>query len=134
MIYIDFDGVILDTWSVRIDEYYKKYGNIEITDKKVKEVMLDIGWDNIILRSNEINNGINNIIEISKRYDVCILTKINSLNEKEEKKKFLLKNNINNVEFVWYEDSKAKYVSSSDDILIDDTIKNLDEWESSGGR
>ena len=33
-IYIDFDGVILDTWSVIIEEYYNKYGNLNLTDEK----------------------------------------------------------------------------------------------------
>jgi len=132
-IYIDFDGVILDTWSVIIEEYYNKYGNLNLTDEKIKQIMLDIGWNNIILRSKEINNSINNITKISKKYDVCILSKINSEEEMLEKRKFLLENNIKKMEFVWYEDTKSKYVSSNRDILIDDTIKNLDEWELAGG-
>ena len=132
-IYIDFDGVIMDTWNVITDEYYNQYGDLNFTNERIKQIMLDIGWNNIILKSKEINNSIKKIIDLSKKYDICILSKINSECEKEEKRKFLLKHNISNMEFVWYEDTKSKYVKSSEDILVDDTIKNLDEWNEYGG-
>ena len=78
-IYIDFDGVILDTWEVIFEKYKEQFKTIEIDESKIKKVMLDIGWDFILDNSEEINNSLKNIKEISKNYQVCILTKVNSV-------------------------------------------------------
>ena len=50
--------------------------------------MLDIGWEFILDNSEEINNSLKNIKEISKNYQVCILTKVHSVEEQNSKKKF----------------------------------------------
>ena len=91
-IYIDFDGVILDTWEVIFEKYKEQFKTIEIDENKIKKVMLDIGWDFILDNSEEINNSLKNIKEISKNYQVCILTKVNSVEEQNSKKKFLQEN------------------------------------------
>ena len=57
-IYIDFDGVILDTWETIFSEYLKKYDTTEIEDDKIKRLMLDIGWENILNESKVINNNL----------------------------------------------------------------------------
>lgn len=92
-----------------------------------------MGWDFILNSSNEINNSIKNIITISKDYEVCILTKVNSMEEQKAKIEFLQKKNINKICFVPYNCSKAEYVNPNNNILIDDDLKNLEEWEQKGG-
>lgn len=132
-IYIDFDGVILDTWEVILKKYNEQFKSTEIEENKIKKVMLDIGWNYILDSSKEINNALKKIKEISKKYEVCILSKVNSIEEQNSKKKFLQNNGINNISFVPYNSSKTQYVNVYKNILIDDDLKNLEEWEQKGG-
>lgn len=133
-VYIDFDGVILDTWEIISKEYYNKFESTDISEDNIKKLMIDIGWNNILKNSKEINYSIEKIKQISKIYDICILSKINSINEEKEKSKFLLNNEIKEMCFVPYASSKTQYVDPQDNILIDDDIKNLEEWEQHGGK
>ena len=133
-IYVDFDGVILDTWNVIFKEYIKLYNTDILEEDKLKSLMLNIGWGNILLNSRQINDSIKKIKDISKVYEVYILTKINSQKEKNAKKEYLLKYNINNFYFVPYEHSKTQYVNAENNILIDDDINNLDDWNLHGGK
>lgn len=133
-IYIDFDGVILDTWEVISKEYYNKFESPDINEESIKKLMLDVGWDNILKNSKEINDSIKKIKQISKIHDTYILSKINSIEEEKEKRKFLLNNGIKNMIFVPYTLSKTQYADSCDNILVDDDIKNLEEWEQQGGK
>lgn len=132
-IYIDFDGVILGTWEVIFEKYKEQFKTIEIDENKIKKVMLDIGWSFILDNSEEINNSLKNIKEISKNYQVCILTKVNSVEEQNSKKKFLQENGITKICFVPYNSSKTQYANPHKNILIDDDLKNLEDWEQKGG-
>ena len=132
-IYVDFDGVILDTWNVIFKEYIKLYNTDILEEDKLKSLMLNIGWGNILLNSRQINDSIKKTKDISKVYEVYILTKIKSQKEKNAKKEYLLKYNINNFYFVPYEHSKTQYVNAENNILIDDDINNLDDWNLHGG-
>lgn len=127
-VYIDFDGVILDTWEYIFNEYKKEYKTDKIYEKNIKELMLNIGWNNIINNSEIINNSIEEILKLSKKCEVYILTKVNSLIEERSKKEFLNKNGIQNIICVPYEKRKSEYVVSQNSYLIDDDIKNLDDW------
>lgn len=132
-IYVDFDGVILDTWEVIIEKYKEQFKTMEIDENKIKKLMLDIGWNFILDNSEEINNSLKKIKEISKKYEVCILTKVNSIEEKKSKMNFLQKEGINKMCFVPYDSSKTQYANPHKNILIDDDLKNLEEWEQKGG-
>lgn len=69
-----------------------------------------------------------------ENFDVTILTKINSLSEKEAKEKFLIDNNINiNIKTVNIDNKKTDVVDAKNNILIDDEIKNLRDWKEHGG-
>lgn len=95
--------------------------------------MLTIGWNYILENSKEINYSLEKIKRISKTHDICILTKINSKQEQDVKTNFLLENKIKKMCFVPYTSSKTQYVDPHNNILIDDDIKNLEEWEQHGG-
>lgn len=71
---------------------------------------------------------------ISKVYEVYILTKINSQKEKNKNQEYSLKYNINNFYFVPYKHSKTQCVNAEDNILIDDDINNLNNWNLHGGK
>ena len=132
-IYIDFDGVILDTWEVIFKKYYEEFNTTDIKEDNIKKIMLTIGWNYILENSKEINYSLEKIKRISKTHDICILTKINSKQEQNAKTNFLLENKIKKMCFVPYTSSKTQYVDPHNNILIDDDIKNLEEWEQHGG-
>lgn len=132
-IYIDFDGVVLDTWEVICENYYKKFKTLEISEKKLRKIMLDLGWDFILSNSKEINHSLRKIKKLSKKYEIYILTKINSMEEQNKKRDFLYKNGINRIIFVPYNFSKTKYANPFNNVLIDDDLKNLKEWEQKDG-
>lgn len=132
-IYIDFDGVILDTWQYFLDEYEKEYGNKDIDQKLLDPIINRTNWEDVILKSNEINNAINNIIELKSKYDVTIITKIQVESEIINKTKYLSNYGIKDIIFVDYNSSKSESVDPNNNILIDDTLDNLDEWSLKGG-
>ena len=132
-VYIDFDGVILDTWKVISRHYILRYNTDNYEDDFIKKVMEDIGWNKILFESEIINDSISNINELSKLVNVCIITKFNSKDEKIQKQIYLQKKDINNVIFVPYVCNKSDYADAQNNILIDDTINNLDDWYKSGG-
>lgn len=133
-IYIDFDGVILDTWETIFSEYLKKYDTTEIEDDKIKRLMLDIGWENILNESKVINNNLEKLKKINNDFDMYILTKFNSEEEKVIKEKYLINNKINNIIFIPYEKDKSQVVNPKSSILIDDEVNNLNNWNKKGGK
>ena len=89
-LYIDFDGVILDTISKTYDGL-KKAGIDKNDQEKVTEYYRNLDWAKLIAETEVINDSINEIKKIcdSKKFNVYILTHINSTNEMIEKIKNL---------------------------------------------
>ena len=130
-LYIDFDGVILDT----IKESYKALEEAGIDKKdqeKVTAFYRDLDWKSLIARTKEINDSINEIKKIcaSKKFNVYILTHINSTNEMIEKIKYLHKK-LPQVTIVSVPKQipKTEVVNPSAAILIDDYSGNIKEWQ-----
>ena len=124
-IYIDFDGVILDT-DTTIDNIIRD-SNI---DKK--EYIKNCDWDNLLNNTDVINNSINYLRE--SKLDINLLSKISTLEEGIAKVKYLRNNNIDmNINLVPTKISKSDIVSAKGNILIDDKVYNLDDWSSKGG-
>ena len=124
-IYIDFDGVILDT-DTTID-------NI-ISDKNIdkKEYIKTCDWDNLLNNTDIINNSLKYLKESKK--DINLLSKISTLEEGIGKVKYLKDNGIDmNIHLVPTKISKSDIVNPKGNILIDDKVYNLDEWNSKGG-
>lgn len=135
-LYIDFDGVILDTITVTrkmLDELkidYKK------DIPKVKEFYRNLDWNKLLKETKIINDAIECIKKIikSKKYEVTILSHVNSLPEAIEKVHFIRQyfSDITVIP-VPREISKTKMVHTKDAILIDDYDGNLIEWQENGG-
>ena len=124
-IYIDFDGVILDT-DTTIDNIIK---DIKI-DKK--EYIRTCNWDNLLNNTDVISNSIKYLRE--SKLDINLLSKISTLEEGIAKVKYLRNNNINmNIHLVPTKISKSDMVNPKGNTLIDDKVYNLDEWNSKGG-
>ncbi len=130
-LYIDFDGVILDTMTKSYEELKRE--KIDFKDQeRVQEYFRNIDWKKLIEETDEINDSINEIKKIcaSKKFNVYILTHINSTNEMVEKIKYLHKNLPQvTVVSVPKEIPKTEVVNPSAAILIDDYSGNIKEWQ-----
>ena len=125
-IYIDFDGVILDTDAI-LDEEYSKVDNIKRSD-----FVKNYDWDKLVNNSTIINDSFYNLK--NSKYDIYILSKISSLNEGVTKVRYLRDNDVfANIHLVPTKISKSDMVNAKGNILIDDKLYNLDEWEEHGG-
>ena len=132
-LYLDFDGVILDT--------------AHITDKKIKELNLteieeiekyhrNIDWYKLMKETNQINNSIENIKKLidSNMYDIEILTHVNSEVERKLKEEYINKYFPKlKIISVSKEIEKCDAVIPENSILVDDYIENLHKWQDKGG-
>ena len=135
-LYIDFDGVVLDT----IPHLYNALETSGVDTKNEKEVgrffsMYD--FDMIINDDNILNDSINCIQKLldSKKFEISFLTHVNSLDEGVSKINYLKSKFENNITIIITpkEISKTMMVHSEGAILVDDYSGNLTEWESTGG-
>ncbi|MBE6139754.1 MAG: hypothetical protein E7174_04600 [Firmicutes bacterium] len=128
--YVDFDGVIFDSEIWLFDEEYRNL-NIKNEFDKIKYIQ-NKNWDEILMKSEIINDAINILKELR---DVVILTKIHSMeNEGVAKIKLLRSLEIKNeIILSPYTLKKSEVVDPRGNILIDDTIHNLDDWKQYGG-
>ena len=130
-LYIDFGGVILDTMT-KTYKALEESGIDKKDQEKVMEYFRSIDWKKLIEETDEINDSINEIKKIcaSKKFNVYILTHINSTNEMIEKIKYLHKNLPQvTVVSVPKEIPKTEVVNPSAAILIDDYSGNIKEWQ-----
>lgn len=135
-LYIDFDGVIMNT----IEISYKELEKLNINPKefdKTQEYFRDLDWKEFLNKKcTPINDSIECIQKIidSNLFNVNILSHINSLDEAIEKIKYIRKY-FKDITFIPVPKkiSKTKMVHTSGSILIDDYSGNLREWEATGG-
>ncbi len=134
-LYIDFDGVILDTIPT-IRKMCVEH-NIDFNDNpKVYKILSTVDWDLLIKNTPEINDSIKSIKKLrkSKKFNISILTHINSLEEGIAKIRYLEKQlpDITKI-IVPKVISKTKMLETKGAILVDDYTNNLDEWSKEGG-
>ena len=85
-LYIDFDGVILDTIPIIYKRLEKE--NIDVTEEKALiQFYENLEWNSLIQEAPQIHHSIRAIKKIiaSKQFDVAILTHVNSQSEILEK-------------------------------------------------
>ena len=134
-LYIDFDGVILDTIPMLYDlletSDIDKYNKEEVT--KFYET---VDWEKLLENTEQINDSIICIQKLinSNKFDIAILTHVNSLKEAVEKVKFIRRYFFDiTVIPVPKMISKTEMVHTKDAILVDDYPENLREWKKAGG-
>lgn len=134
-LYIDFDGVILDT----ITPLYTAL-ELEGIDKNdldgAKKFYSEYDWSILLKESKELNNSISNIKKLMEcgKYNVSILTHVNSLNEAIQKIRFI-NTKIEDITIIIVpkEMPKINVVHEKDSILVDDYSGNLELWRKNGG-
>lgn len=135
-LYIDFDGVILNTVDVIYNQIHEEFGNVILEDFDVTGYVSKMDWDNLIANSFPINDSINKIKKIIKSnlYDVKILTHVSSSSEVKAKELFLSRHfdNIDMIPVV-LPMKKSCAVSAKGSILVDDFSGNIEDWENNGG-
>ena len=134
-LYIDFDGVISDTIEVTYEMMEDR--NIDKTDLEAVAMFYhDLDWVSLLETTPLINNSMEKIEKIMKsnRFDVAILTHVNSLKEAVAKIKYIRKF-LGDITIIPVPKavSKTETVCAKDSILVDDFKGNLAEWEEAGG-
>jgi len=134
-LYIDFDGVILDTITVT----YRMMNELNI-DKKdseaIRKFYYDFDWKQGLKEIPVLNDSINMIklLEKSEKFRIFVLTHVISLKEGVEKIKYLKKLLPNvSVIIVPKELEKIMVVNPNNSILVDDYSGNLRIWKNHGG-
>lgn len=126
IIYIDFDGVLVDT---------PKFINMEIQKSdNVEDALRKLPWKKFFDNCSEINHNIKYIRSISKRVKIIILTHVYSKYEAQEKEKYISEK-LKNIEIITvpYFIKKCDVVNAYGNILIDDYSVNISAWNDAGG-
>ncbi len=128
--YIDFDGVIKDTYMPLFEDYlYLKSIGYDVDDLTH---VINKNWSHVLDNSPIMNDAIGIINSLDNAY-VC--TRIHSLeNEGVAKVKDLRRLGLKcDIILVPYLLKKTDMVSAKGNILVDDAVFNLDEWREAGG-
>lgn len=130
--YIDFDGVIMDTYMPLFHDYLEQKEQGLYVDDTIH--VINKNWYEVIANSLVINNAIEIIKELNPT-STAILTRIHSLeNEGVAKIKYLRNQDVKcDIILVPYQVKKTDIVTAENNILVDDAIFNLDEWYAAGG-
>lgn len=134
-LYIDFDGVIMDT--IRVTYGMMEQLKIDKTnEEQVRKFYANLDWKNLLSSTPIINDGFECLKKVFNcgKFNVAILTHVNSLDEAVAKINFIRK---------YFKDitiipvpraiSKTKICLSKGAILVDDYSGNLKEWKNEGG-
>ena len=123
-VYVDFDGVLLDTDSV-IDMEFDGNG-------ERREFVKNYDWFKLMRDDLIINNALDYIN--NSKYEVSLLSKISSMCEGQAKIKYLRNKGVKiDINLVPTLINKCDVVNAYGNVLIDDKIVNLDSWSNSGG-
>lgn len=129
IIYVDLDGVIVNTSKYIREELTKKRDKI-----KYREICESFPWDLFLKKCTEINNSFECLKKISQKYKVVILTHIYSDFEAIEKKKYIESKLPGTIVITVPKNiKKDKYVEAKNNILIDDYLNNIISWNNAGG-
>ena len=135
-LYIDFDGVILDTITPVYNLAKKLNLDVKTQTKEVGLLFSKIDWETLIEESEELSNSINSIKKLkeSNKFHISILTHINSLKEAKAKIEFI-NNLFDDLTIIPVPKScpKTMMTQTKDAILVDDYSGNLRLWEAKGG-
>lgn len=140
--FIDFDGVILDSEKRMLERKYelgyRDHKNESEFDKYFDYTNLHPEeWEYIIKEAKPINNSVEIIKELENlKRKIAILTKIHTLQEMKVKVEVIREklNILCPVIFVPPGVKKHQVIIPNDQLLIDDSKKNINLWIVNGGR
>ena len=131
-LYIDFDGVVMDTIPLLYNELEKNGVSLD-NEEKIALIFSHFDFAEIIKDKNILNDSIDCINKLldSKRFEISFLSHVNSLEEGVVKIKYLRRHFKDDITIIIVPKviSKTKMVHSEGAILVDDFSGNLKEWE-----
>ena len=134
-LYIDFDGVILNTIEISYKDF-KEINNQSKGKTDIKDYYENLNWDQLLQKSTPINNSIENIEKLIKSnlYNIYVLSNVFSENEIKAKQKYL-KEKLPNIKLIAVTPNQKKcdIVNCKNSILVDDYMGNLEIWFAKGG-
>ncbi len=134
-LYIDFDGVIMDT--IRVSYKMMEDLGIDLNDRDaVIKFYQNIDWNELLANSEELKEAFKyiNMIYDEGIYNPIILTTVNSLQEMTAKINYVRsKNDHISVICVPSGIEKSMVVNAAGSILVDDYSGNLIKWANSEG-
>lgn len=135
MVYVDFDGVVLDSEKLLFEEWRKNPDRFSLPESEKIKYIQNANWEYILNNASIINDSTHYLKNMDLK-NSAILTKIYSLNnEGKAKIKWIRTHNIKqSIILVPYFSKKCEVVPAKGNILIDDCLRNLDEWLDCGGK
>ena len=141
IVFIDCDGVILDSEQRMLRKkeergFLNHHDGKEFDDYFALADMLDGEWEYIICGAKSINNSVEIIRELEMmKKNIAILTKIHSLKEMKIKVYDLRENRniFSPIIFVPSGVQKHNIILPNEQLLIDDSEKNIIGWINNGG-
>ncbi len=137
-VFIDFDGVILDTMEdakVLLQQHHDLDWNTISRDNAEQQALLanffkSLNWHTLLSGTREINESINflKLIKDSVIYKPTIYSAINSLEESNEKHEYI-EENIFGIDHKFTMAHTPKVSDDKRSILIDDDNFNLNNWD-----
>lgn len=131
-IFLDLDGVILDS-EKRVVDLKKIYNDLSWDD-----FFNIIDWDKLLSESISINNSVEIINDIQKsKNNISILTKVHTLLEAQAKINELRNKRNITIPIIIVPPHIRKsqiYIPTNGEILVDDSEKNIKDWNIKGGR
>ncbi len=129
-IYIDFDGVIIDS-----QERLEKIK--ENTNLSWDELLTTINWELLLQESNSVNNSVETLRKVeSKGLKYHILTKVDTISEMQDKIDDIRNNRKLNAPIIFCPKKRKKsniIIPTSNCVLIDDREKHYIDWKNDGG-
>lgn len=134
-LYIDFDGVILNTIDItymRIEEAGISFDETE----KIEKFYEELDWVSLFSESKPINNSLDKLKKLmnSDLFNVKVLSHVNSLSEAKAKREYLSKF-VPGLEVIPVKitTNKCDAVDCKNAVLVDDYMGNLELWDQKGG-
>ncbi len=133
-LYIDFDGVIVNSIDVTY-EMFDKLG-LERNEENYSKFYRELDWNDVLSKCEAIHDSwkcLDKIIK-SKKFNVAILTHVNSLEEAVVKVHEIRKH-FRDITIIPVPKaiSKTSMLKAEGAVLVDDFVHNLDEWHQAGG-
>ena len=131
MRYIDLDGVILDTEDILFNLIL--FDRSSLDENFIFPYVVNINWAYILNEAKEINNSISILKKMDPK-ESAILTKVHSNQEADAKINYFKSIGVKQeVIPVFYPNKKNEIVIAKNNILIDDSLRNLRQWVMAGG-
>ena len=133
MTYIDFDGVIYDTEPLLFEDWNKNPNKHLLSEEDKIKYVQEANWRYIIRNAKQIDDSIYNLKHMNPE-KTRILTLVYSLTEANEKITALRDEGVKQIIIpVPFYNKKTDLVIVEGNFLIDDTLRNLDDWTKCGG-